>query len=650
MRRGPPNGFEELGSAAERPLETEFNAVGVVVDFLPPSKTRGPDHIITFTLTDHSWSAGEGLKCRFFGRTEDKIPNVSSKGDVVVLRSVRLKRFNGRLLALSNYNSSWLVFHQQDLQQGLPDGVTAIEEEVPVTKMSDQVPSPSKDMVAYAVDLHNLLDRSRISEPAPITSLEASNLRGSTGTLASTRPTKFKLIKDLTLPKTARDCKFADLLGEVRKIYMNDYRVELTITDYTSHQDLYDYIHESEDDQGRDGDPYGYTAVPRAWPGPWGKMSMMVAAWDAHATFAREHVGLNSLVFLRNVQIGLDREGERMEGRLRGDKLHPETIGISICKARQAEADERIKALLTRKRDYEADLKLHGIKGLEESRKVKEQATLQQPVQKQELTRAEKNKKKKEKARAKRKRAQTAKFASNAAKPTSNALNPNIRTNKPPDTVTPVKISEIMDPSVLASDFPTVNGNPFTFPFKNNLYHVENIRVIDFHPPDLADFAAPHKPSDYECLSDHETDSDADMSADSGGADVEWEWRFELLVEDAASREGQSARMRLLVAGPDADFLLRNIRATDLRADGGASLARLKEKLFLLWGDLQERKEEDEEEKEEKAGGEGKKKAKAAAEPSGRPFGCLVREYGVPAGQGRWERVFSMFGTSIVSD
>ena len=95
--------------------------------------------------------------------------------------------------------------------------------------------------------------------------------------------------------------------------------------------------------------------------------------------------------------------------------------------------------------------------------------------------------------------------------------------------------------------------------------------------------------------------------------------------------------MKLLVAGPDADFLLRNIRATDLRADG-VSLAKLKEKLFLLWGDLQERREAEE------AGGDEK-----PAAPSGRPFECLVREYGVSV-QGCWERVFAMFGTTIVSD
>lgn len=627
----PPDGFEELGRVAEKTLDSEFCAMGVVTDFLPATKTRGTDYIVTFTLTDRSWFAGDGLKCRFFGRTEEQMPNVSSKGDVVVLRSVRLKQFNGQLLALSTLNSSWLVFHQRDI----PINDTQAKGDLPVSRMSDQVPSPGKDIMEYAVELCNLLDRSTFGEPAPITSLQASNTLGSGGT-----PKKFQLIQDLTLPRTTRDLKFADLLGEVRKVYLNDFRVELSITDYTSHESLYNYVHALDGEQGRDGDDFNYIPSPKSWPGPWGKMSMVVAVWESHANFARERVGVGTFVFLRNVQIGLDREGARMEGRLRGDRYHPEKIGISICKPQQAKDDDRIKALLRRRRDYEADLKLHGIKGLEESKKLEEEAR-QQPAGKQEPNATERkkgrNRGKKKKSKAKKKEGQ--KPNSKPAESLSNTLNPNIRTNKVPDTVIPVKISEIMDPSVLTFDFTTPKGNPITVPFKNNLYHLNPVRVVDFHPPTIADFAAPHKLSDYQHLSDYESDPDIDkdMLTDAHGAEVEWEWRFELLVEDASPREREKRRMRLLVAGPDADFLLRSIKATNLRADL-ASLAKLKEKLFLLWGDLQERKEEEDD------GGEGK-----PAEPSARPFECLVKEYGVHV-HGEWERVFAMFGTSIVSD
>lgn len=138
-------------------------------------------------------------------------------------------------------------------------------------------------------------------------------------------------------------------------------------------------------------------------------------------------------------------------------------------------------------------------------------------------------------------------------------------------------------------------------------------------------------------------------------ADLAWEWRFELLVEDAHATStttstkpdgGRAAsRMKMLVAGQDAEFLLRNVQATDLERDG-EMLERLKERLFLLWGNLAERVEEQEEERRRKEGAE---MAEKREPPSARPFECLVREYGVKGKRkGEWERVFAMFGTTIV--
>lgn len=656
MSGNPPAGFEELGSVVAKAIDTEICVIGVVSHFFPATKTRGTDYMITFTLTDPSVK-GVGLKCRFYRPSEQALPSVSSQGDVVVLRSVRLKNFNGQLLALSNHFSSWTVFHQQDI----PTSNTELGVDLPFAKMSDQVPSPSKEVMAYVVTLYNFLDRSTFSEPPAVTSLQAND----SFSLNGNQTKKFQLIQDLTLPRTNNSRKYADLLGEVRRVYMNDFRVELTITDYTFHESLYDYAHESNEDLGRDGDPFNYVHNHKPWPGPWGKMSMMVTLWDEHATFARDNVGVKSLVYLTNVQIGYDREGTMMEGRLHGNQYNK--LCIRICKPQHAQEDERIKAFLKRKRDYEAELRLHGIKGLEEWKKQSQETSKQPPAEK-ELTPAEKKKRQREKRKAKKK-ALNATTDRNPPKPPilTNTLNPNIRTNKPPSTLIPVKISEILDPSTLVGPFTTPAGNTFTLPFKNNLYHLKPIRVIDFHPPNIADFAAPHRHSDYEALSDYESDEpSSDVEMTDADAEMSWEWRFELLVEDfnpkATLADRAKGRMKLLIAGTDADFLLRNVKATDLRRDG-RSLARLKEKLFLLWGDLLERKEEMETAAAAggatgrgDGGGEGivdKSKSLLDDVTGRRPFECLVREYGVqvpgpPPGERQWERVFAMCGTSIV--
>jgi hypothetical protein len=94
----------------------------------------------------------------------------------------------------------------------------------------------------------------------------------------------------------------------------------------------------------------------------------------------------------------------------------------------------------------------------------------------------------------------------------------------------------------------------------------------------------------------------------------------------------------------------------------------LREKLFLLWGDLLERKEEEQQQQQQEqeqeqreqrvseAPAQGEESVKQPQQqdlllPSGRPFECLVKEYGVPVRKGAgWQRVFAMFGTSIVSD
>lgn len=82
-------------------------------------------------------------------------------------------------------------------------------------------------------------------------------------------------------------------------------------------------------------------------------------------------------------------------------------------------------------------------------------------------------------------------------------------------------------------------------PYTNRKYRA-NVRVIDFAPHRLEDFAVGRSSSEYDILPDYdggeETDSDDErrhrskrqcVSKDIG------EWRFELLVEDASPAGGK---------------------------------------------------------------------------------------------------------------
>jgi protection-of-telomeres protein 1 len=67
-----------------------------------------------------------------------------------------------------------------------------------------------------------------------------------------------------------------------------------------------------------------------------------------------------------------------------------------------------------------------------------------------------------------------------------------------------------------------------------------NVRIIDYYPDRIEDFAVGRRASEMDILSDYSGGEDTDLEEDrrlwnegKGFAKDVWEWRFELLVEDA---------------------------------------------------------------------------------------------------------------------
>lgn len=215
-------------------------------------------------------------------------------------------------------------------------------------------------------------------------------------------------------------------------------------------------------------------------------------------------------------------------------------------------------------------------------------------------------------------------------------------------------------------------------------------------------------------LSDNDsTDSDVDIAEsrrqrDDGhgwGGQTRWEWRFYLLLEDAKSLptdNGGDRRLRVLVADKDAEMLLKLnaekympvslsqssqssfspcvhtlLTSTRSLRQNPTALATLREKLFILWGDLEERKATESSALRPRDVNKGqgsaeldrKTRVKEAAAPAAKPFICCLKEYGVKSktaernvldsgvkaetGQAavdaaRWERRWRMFGTVIM--
>ena len=677
-----PTGFIDLTSVATGPFDIQLNTIGVVVDFLPPTRSGGTDFTIKFTLHDHSWTQGIGLTVRFFQKQDNQLPSIQNQGDVVILRNVKLKNYHGMPTVLSNSTSSWVVVEGASLQDSTEaDGSDIIIHQSGAA--NHRAARPNDAEIKYAKDLLAIEDPSRWQRPAAPTSLQVAGIQRANGGIPGPPADKFRKIEDLQAPQHGNDRVYVDLLAEVRRLYVPDHsppRVEVSVTDYTEHSMLYKYSPEAEDSEAEfDGDRFRYIEhTHKLWAGPWGKKTLLVLLWQPHCDFAIKNVEPGSFVVLRNVQITLDRNGTKMEGHLRTDRFYESKVNVSVLKAREADGDERFTALLLRKRAYEEHCRKVQLRFMRDPKMpIKQQDLKRKDVSTGNDNESNLNPKAKRNRDKKRRRKGKTNTDKNAAPDgdedaeTKDAVenvdsesktlsaNAHVRCHK--IDIPPTTIASILDPSSLLRRTPA--DNPFYLPFQNCCYK-SKVRVVDFFPDNLEDFAAPFRESQYAGLEDHpDSESDVGMSdadADtappvateaSGDGGIKWQWRFMMLVEDARSqpaihRQGEEdnavpQQLELLVADTDADYLLRDIDPCNLRKNP-KTLARLREKLFVLWGDLQERKEDMKNgDHEMEIGG----KVKASA----RPFECFIKEYGIRsiAKEGEWDRMFRMCYTSI---
>lgn len=126
-------------------------------------------------------------------------------------------------------------------------------------------------------------------------------------------------------------------------------------------------------------------------------------------------------------------------------------------------------------------------------------------------------------------------------------------------------ISEISKYHVTTSS----DGYEHSLPFVNGNYRA-NVRVVDFFPDQLEDFAIGRRITDYDILSNYSGSEDTDQEEDlqhfkdgKGFVEKTWEWRFALQVEDAtvtpSSFPSTSSDRIWLVVDNEAAQMLLNI-------------------------------------------------------------------------------------------
>lgn len=337
-----PRGYLDINSALSRP-NTEVNLMGVVTDLLPPRMTRGTDWTNSFSIVDLSYSGvGDyGLKVRFFRPLASELPAIRAIGDVVLLRGIKIKVYEGMTTGLSSRATSWVVFPAESIPTKAPSSAVQLKN---VKEARGLAPTLSE--MHYAICLCNSRDRSTVTAPSSLPT-------GSAVTPVLDAPSTVQVRDKFSLVRDVNVSTFYNLVGQVVKLYPSNGRVELYITDYTSHCLVWNYP-EPDDGigSGREGDEYDYTAgcsANKKWKGPYGKMTLTVTLWGNNAYFCQQHIKEDDFVHLRNVHVKYSKDA-KVEGALHSDRRYPDRIDVTILKS--DDGDDRVKDVLRRKRDY----------------------------------------------------------------------------------------------------------------------------------------------------------------------------------------------------------------------------------------------------------------------------------------------------------
>ncbi|KAH6686162.1 hypothetical protein F5X68DRAFT_240465 [Plectosphaerella plurivora] len=608
------------------------NMIGIARDYRLPMLTRN-DYKATVTLFDLSTHGHGDIFLNIFKPEKDQIPLVGA-GDIVIMLRVKVQKFRSDPLSLiTNAQSAILVYEASKIPPHPASIRPALREPSTIENMR-----LAETAEVYSSWMYQKVDKSAIPD------VETFNLAAS----------RSMNIKDkFSLLENVRQDKFYNIVAQiVRPPYDLMDKATIWVTDYTENESFFNRSPDSLADDSIDdvadsapsGDPYGYTnryrpvkhaaAEPIAF-GPHGKRCMQVTCYEPHATKVRDLVS-GSWVLLNNVQVKYGSNGSNLEGFLREDRgtTHAR-VQVDLLKLRKEGIDPRLKDALRRKRDYEASQTTEP----GEVQLGKRQRQAEQPESKPLTAKQKRNKRRKKEQQEKRKEP----LRKRSLRTSTRVIT---------ETTTHRTTSAMRQPLELRLPF-------------NCVKYRANVRVVDFYPQELEDFASWRKISEYDCLDGSSTSSISDGDLD--GDRVFWEWRFALQLQDAAKT---SASTWVVVDNMDAQLLL-SFKACDLR-DNPNKLSLLRERLFLLWGNLEEiktLKQQREKDKRRKVHDMPPDSSDAEAAPkdngsfvlNNRPFSCCIRQYGIKtdepnplnadAGKGqKWKRMFGLFGTKITTN
>lgn len=641
-----PKGFTSIRDILDdRYRSKKVSVIGVVKDYLLPRSTAGPDWKSKIILYDQSTEEeGKAIDLDVF-LPKDEMPEVKA-GDIVVASMVIRQEWQGSpglktIRDLSNIH----VYDALRIAncRGTRSARGALK---PSSRRVYRNPDQKED--EYVLWLYNKIGNVPDRELVASRAEQTLNVRD-----------KFTLLQNVEVRK------FADLIVQVvKEPYDLGDMMTLWVSDYTENSD---FFHKTNSDADwidgkpiRDGDAYGYTdkwskskssmAGDKKWLGPYGKRSIQLTCWEPHAGFIRSNVQVRDWLHLHNVKIGRGKISyTNIEGFLHTSRDHPDKIYVRVLdpEADRETLDPRLIEAIRRKRDYERDHK----KTLNGGTKRKAKGS------KSQSENSEGRRKRQREGKARALQEQEAKQEALLG------LNGHIKCEHADKK--PVSLSSILEP--VRYDI------TFELPFTCAKYRTQ-ARVVDFHPASLQDFAVSRKTTEFSCLSDNGNSDSSDSSERTGK--TFWEWRFALKLEEVSSTStnGKKPASAWVLVDNLEGQLLTDLDALDLRSNGNANvLEMLRQRMFILWGDLEERKSASEGNKsntrwpeppaisDDEDDGGGPEHVPGLSQASNKPFACCIRQYGVKvtaeegeeanAGEGKkWQRVFGLFGIKIATD
>ncbi|KAI1262473.1 hypothetical protein F5Y18DRAFT_151542 [Xylariaceae sp. FL1019] len=644
-----PSGYTSISRllAGDVPVNAFVNVIGLVKDFRAPIRSKGNDYKCTITIYDKSLEDDNvGLPVVIF-RQEADMPD-PKLGDVMVAFQVKVQSFRGETSVITHKKSSIQIFDASKIPEPPKSAKGALRK---LPSLDERKTLGDKEY-GYISWLYHNIDKYHLPEPEKFQILVNSSTH---------HRDKF-----CTLENVVSDKYYDIIVNVVKAPYDEVDKTTIWVSDYTENDYFYKHqLQEPNQAEGRDGDRLGYinTGIQSTgkWTGPYGKRSMQVTCFGEQSVFANLDVKLDQWIRIRNIRVKLDHNGRNLEGAVHEDRDYPGRRAIDILSTEDKDScDERLLAAIRRKMEYNKQKKR------ELKRKADDQdgTKLNAKGRRAAKRKAEFSKVEEEDKRAEEKL----------------GLSDLVKCESPKLPATPVSSITKPIPWKTAVDGKEVT---LTLPFCCAKYRA-NVRVVDFRPKKLENFATWRKSTEADLVSDissseSDTDSDEDhRTLNRFSGKKIWEWRFALQLEEAAPKERDGSERVWVVVDNQEGQQLTALDATDLRADQDI-LSKLREQLFKLWGNLEEIKD-----RQQKTLLENRKRMAANLPPesspvsaekttsqvpgggskesaiSNKPFGCCIQQYGIrvresdpqraDAGEGhRYQRMFGLFGTKICS-